>query len=218
MVKLTYVAGSYEPCNVSGEVRPPKAVDDVCSCGEVSMMSGGENCWSFVAVDHYFVTTLQIPVPKTAIYLEEISSILQESGVCGIGESLRTFGGLKPFTNMAQMVIGATGSIGLGEKVIGEWWFVGDGVRNVCWGWSWTWNLRFEWVEKVHEPIDLVNPVVKLQVFHGFSIFISRLLWSVGEAIRAMLSTGDVDEGEVEQQDGDNPMVHAGGWGKVRIC
>ena len=69
----------------------------------------------------------------------------------------------------------------------------------------------------MHEPIDLVNPVVELQVFHGFSIFISRLLWSVEEAIRAMLSTGDVDEGEVEQQDGDNPTIHAGGQGEVRI-
>ena len=69
----------------------------------------------------------------------------------------------------------------------------------------------------MHEPIDLVNPIVKLQVFHGFSIFIGRLLQSVGEAIGAVLSTGDVNEGEVEQQDGDDPMVHAGGWGEVRI-
>ena len=63
LVKLTYVAGPYEPCNVGGEVRPPKAVSDVCPCGEVSMMSGGvvssgENCWSFVTVDDYFMTTL----------------------------------------------------------------------------------------------------------------------------------------------------------------
>ena len=70
----------------------------------------------------------------------------------------------------------------------------------------------------MHEPIDLVNPIVKLWVFCGFFIFIGRLLRSVGEAIRAMLSTGDVDEGEVEQQDGDDPMVHAGGWGEVGIC
>ena len=69
----------------------------------------------------------------------------------------------------------------------------------------------------MHEPIDLVNPIVKLQVFHGFSIFIGRLLWSLGEAVRAILSTGDVDKGEVEQQDGDDPVIHAGGQGKVRI-
>ena len=33
-----------------------------------------------------------------------------------------------------------------------------------------------------------------------------------------MLSTRDVNEGEVEQQDGDDPMVHAGGRGEVGIC
>ena len=70
----------------------------------------------------------------------------------------------------------------------------------------------------MHEPIDLVNPIVKLQVLCGFSIFIGRLLWLAGEAIRAMSSTGDVDEGEVEQKDGDDPTVHAGGWGEVGIC
>ena len=80
------------------------------------------------------------------------------------------FGGPKPFVNMVQMVIGAAGSIRLGEKVIGEWWFVRDGVRDVCQGWSWTWNLQFEWVEKVHEPVDLVNPIIKLWVFRGLSI------------------------------------------------
>ena len=69
----------------------------------------------------------------------------------------------------------------------------------------------------MHEPVDLINPIVKLRVLHGFSIFIGRLLWSAGEAIGAMLITGDVDEGEVEHQDGDDPTVHAGGWGKVRI-
>ena len=77
LVKLTYVAGPYEPCDVGGEVRPPKVVDDVCSCGKVPVMSGGivssgENCWLFVAVDDYFMTTLRIPSPKTAIYLEEV--------------------------------------------------------------------------------------------------------------------------------------------------
>ena len=63
LAKLTYMAGPYEPCDVSREVRPPKAVDDVCLRGEVSVMSGGvvsgsENCQSFVTVDDYFVTTL----------------------------------------------------------------------------------------------------------------------------------------------------------------
>ena len=166
MAKLTYVAGPYEPCDVGGEVWPPKAVDDVCSCGKISMMSGGivssgENCWSFVAVDDYFMTTLQISSPKMAIYLEEVFGIPQESGVCGIGESRRTFSGLEPFANTSQMVIGTAGSIGSGEKVVGEWWFVGDGVGDVCWGSSRTWELWFEWVEKMHEPVDLVNPIVK---------------------------------------------------------
>ena len=143
LAKLTYVTGSYEPSDVSGEVRPPKAVDDVCSCGEVSMMSGSvvsssENCWSFVTVDDYFMTTLQIPSPKTAMYLEEVFSILQESGVCGIGESWRTFSGLEPFTNTLQMVVSMAGSVGLGEKVVGERWFVGDGVGDVSRRWSWT--------------------------------------------------------------------------------
>ena len=88
--------------------------------------------------------------------------------------------------------------------------FVGDGIGNVCWRWFRTFNLWFEQVEKVHEPVDLVNPIIELWVFHGFSIFIGRLLRSSGEAIGAMSSTGDVDEGEVEQQDGDDPMIHAG--------
>ena len=55
-----------------------------------------------------------------------------------------------------------------------------------------------ERVEKMHEPIDLVNPIVELRVLCGFSIFIGRLLWPVGEAIGAMLSTGNVNEGKVE--------------------
>ena len=60
-------------------------------------------------------------------------------------------------------------------------------------------NCRLEWVEDMHEPVNLVNPIVKLQVVCGFSIFIGRLFWSSGEAIGAMLSTRDVNEGEVEQ-------------------
>ena len=188
LAKLTYVAGPYEPCNVGREVWPPKAVNDVCPCGEVSMMSGGENCWLFVAVDDYFMTTLQIPSPKTAIYLEEVFSI---------GKSRRTLGGFEPFPNVSQMVVGVAGSLGSGEKVIGERWF----VRDVCQGSSWTWDLRFEWVEKMHEPVDLVNPIVELRILCGFSIFIGRLSWSPGEAIRAMLSTGDMNKGEVEQKD-----------------
>ena len=70
----------------------------------------------------------------------------------------------------------------------------------------------------MHEPVDLVNPIIELWVFCGFSIFIGRLLRSAGEAIGAMSSTGNVNEGKVEQQDGNDPTIHAGGWGKVRIC
>ena len=136
LAQLTYVAGPDEPCDVGGEVRPPKAVNDVRLCGKVSMMSGGmvssgKNYWSFVAVDDYFMVTLWIP-SKTAIYLEEVFSILKESGICGIGESRRTFGGLKPFVNVLQMVVSMAGSIRSGEKVIGERGFVGDGVGDVC--------------------------------------------------------------------------------------
>ena len=84
--KLTYVTGPDKPYDVGREVRPPKAVDDMCMCGEVSMMSSGvvsssENCWSFVAVDDDFMTTLRIPPPKTAIHLEEVFGIVQESGI-----------------------------------------------------------------------------------------------------------------------------------------
>ena len=76
MAKLTYVTGPDEPCNVGGQVRPPKVVDDVCSCYKVSVISGGvmsssKNCWLFVAVNDYFMTTLQIPLPKMAIHLKE---------------------------------------------------------------------------------------------------------------------------------------------------
>ena len=121
LATLTYVAGPYEPCDVGGEVWPPKAVNDVCPCGEVSVMpgsvvSGGENCWSFVAVDDDFMTTLQIPSPKTAIDLEEVCGLLQESSVCGIGESWRTFSGLKPFANTSQMVVSVAGEDQIGGK------------------------------------------------------------------------------------------------------
>ena len=121
---------------ISGEVRPPKAVDDVCSCREISMMSGGimsggENCQSFVAVNDYFMTTLRIPSLKTAINLEKVFGVPQKGSVSGIGESQRTFSGLEPFVNALQMVVGMAGSIGLGEKVVGEWWFVSDGVGDV---------------------------------------------------------------------------------------
>ena len=90
LAKLAYVAGPYEPCDIGGEVGPLKAVDDVCPCGEVSVMSGGivssgENCWSLVAVDDYFVTALRIPSPKMAINFEEVFSVPQEGGVSGIG-------------------------------------------------------------------------------------------------------------------------------------
>ena len=118
LAKLTYVAGPYEPCDVGGEVWPPKVVNDVCPCGEVSVMSGGENCWSFVAVDDYFMMTLRIPSPKMAIDLEKVFGVPQEGGVCGIGESRRTFGALEPFTNTSQMVVGVAGSVGSGEKVV----------------------------------------------------------------------------------------------------
>ena len=166
-----------------------------------SIMSGGENCRLLVAVDNYFMTTLRIPSPKTTIDLEEVFGVPQEGGVSGIGKSRRTFGGLEPFANMSQVVVGTAGSIGSGEKVVCERWFVGEGVGDVCLRWSRTWNLQFERVEKVHEPVDLVNPIVKLRVFRGFSIFIGRLLWSSGKAVGTMSSTGDMNEGEVEQKD-----------------
>ena len=121
LVKLTYVAGPYEPCDVGREVWSPKAVDDVCPCGKVSVMPSSENCWSFVAVDDYFMTTLRISSPKMAIGLEEVFGVPQEGGISSIGESWRTFGGFEPFSNVSQMVVGMVGSIGSGEKVVGEW-------------------------------------------------------------------------------------------------
>ena len=114
LAKLAYVAGPYEPCDIGGEVWPPKAVDDVCSCREIPVMSGGENCRSFVAVNDYFMTTLRIPSPKTAIDLEKVFGVPQEGSVCGIGESRRTFGALEPFANASQIVVGTAG-IGSGE-------------------------------------------------------------------------------------------------------
>ena len=104
LVKWIYVTGPDEPCDISGEVRPPKAVNDVCTCGKVSVMSGSENCWLFVAVDDYFMTTLRIPSPKVTILLEEVLGVTQE---CGVGESQGMFGGAEPFVNMAQMVVGS---------------------------------------------------------------------------------------------------------------
>ena len=111
------MTGPDEPCDVSGEVRPPEVVNDMCTSCEVSVMSGGvvsgsENCWLSVTIDYYFMMTLQIPPPKTAILFEEAFCIMQE---CGIGQSRRMFGGVEPFVNMPQMVVGAVGSIELGE-------------------------------------------------------------------------------------------------------
>ena len=60
------------------------------------------------------------------------------------------------------------------------------------------WNHWLERVEDMHEPINLVNPIIELQVFCGFSIFISRLLQSSGEPVRAMSDSRDVNESEVE--------------------
>ena len=102
--KLTYVTGPDKPCDVGRQVRPPKVVNDVCSCCEVSVMSGSvmsssKNCWLFVTVNDYFMMTFQIPLPKMAIHLEEVFGIVEESGVCGIGESQRMFSGLEPFAN-----------------------------------------------------------------------------------------------------------------------
>ena len=50
----------------------------------------------------------------------------------------------------------------------------------------------------MHKPIYLVNSIVKVRVFCGFSILIGRLFWLLGEAIRAMSGTGDMNESEVE--------------------
>ena len=125
-MKLTNVTGPGKPCNVGGEVRPPKVVGDVCMCGKVSVMSGGKNCWSFVTVNHYFMMTLQIPPPKVTIHLEEVFGVAQEC----IGESWRMFHQDKPFVNMAQMVVSSAGSIRSGEQVIGEWGFVRDGLGH----------------------------------------------------------------------------------------
>ena len=69
----------------------------------------------------------------------------------------------------------------------------------------------------MHKPVDLVNPIVELQVLCGFSIFIGRLLRSLGETIGAMSRTGDMNEREVEQKDRDDPTIHAGRWGEVGI-
>ena len=112
------MTGPDEPCNVSGEVRPPKVVDNVCACHEVTMMSGhimggGKNCWLLVTVDDYFMMALLILPPKVTILSEEALSIAQEHGVCSIGESGGTFHGDEPIVNAAQMVVGSPGFIEL---------------------------------------------------------------------------------------------------------
>ena len=142
--------------------------------------------------------TLQMPPPKVAILLEEVFGIAQECSRCGIGQSQRIFRCAEPFMNMSQMVASLVGFIRLGEQVIGEWGFVGDSFGNVCCRLVQTWNCGLEWVEDMHEHVYLVNPIVKLWVFCGLSIFVGRLFWSSGEAVGAMLGTGNVNESEVE--------------------
>ena len=79
------------------------------------MMSSGENCWSLVTVDDYFMMALQIPPPKVTILLEEALGIVQKCSVCGIGDSQKTFHGDESVTNTVQMVINSLEFIGLWE-------------------------------------------------------------------------------------------------------
>ena len=50
----------------------------------------------------------------------------------------------------------------------------------------------------MHEPIYLVNPIIKVQVFCGLSIFIGRLFGSLGEAVMAVSGTEDMNKSRVE--------------------
>ena len=65
----------------------------------------------------------------------------------------------------------------------------------------------------MHEPIHLVNPVVEIQVFHRFSIFVGRLFQSSGGAVGAVYWGCE----QVLGGNGDNPVIDAGRQGEVRI-
>ena len=139
--------------------------------------------------------------------MEEVLGIAQKCGICGIGESLGMFHGAEPSTDVVQMVVGSMGSIELGKQIICEQGLASrdigeaiiiEGTGNICWGWFQTWNRQLQQVEKMHEPLYLVNPIIEVQVFHRFSIFIGRLFQWLGETIGAVLGTGDMNKSEVE--------------------
>ena len=76
-MELAQVTGSGKPGDVSGEMRPPKAIDDVGSCRKVAMMpscivGGGKDCQSFVWFNDNLVIPLWISPPKAAILQEEV--------------------------------------------------------------------------------------------------------------------------------------------------
>ena len=53
-------------------------------------------------------------------------------------------------------------------------------------------------VQKMHEAIYLVNPIIKVWVIHGIQVIIGMLPRTARETVRSMLSTWNVNKGEVE--------------------
>ena len=69
-------------------------------------------------------------------------------------------------------------------------------------------------IDDVHKAMEAIDPVV--EVVFGFRL-VARLGFATRKAIGAMEGTGNMYEGEVEDEDRDNPSVDTGGWCDVGV-
>ena len=69
----------------------------------------------------------------------------------------------------------------------------------------------------MHEAVYLVNPIIEVWVICRIWVIIGRLPRMSRETIRSMLSTWNLNEGEVEEEYEYDPAIDTGRWGKVRI-
>ena len=70
----------------------------------------------------------------------------------------------------------------------------------------------------MHEAVYMVHSIIKGWLIHGIHVIISRLPSpSSGEAIGSVLSTWNVNKGEVEEEYGEEPAIDTVGWCEVQV-
>ena len=74
-----------------------------------------------------------------------------------------------------------------------------------------------EWVKEMHKAVYLVDLIIKVWVLHRIWVIIGSLLRTVRETIGSVLSTWNMNKGEVEEEYGYDPAIDTGGWRKVRV-